>query len=96
MKGYLWNGWNWIHLAGGIIGVQNSPILIGDSIILQVLLTLLLDVLKECGDWLSRAGQVEWMWKIGFDPAGFDIRDILMCCFGIIIGLGLEVLKWRL
>ena len=93
---YLKNGWNWVHLMGGVIGVQNSSILVGDRTIMWILLTLVADILKEVGDYISSQYQVVWMWNIGFDPAGFDVRDVMMCGIGIAIGLGLEVLKWRL
>ena len=86
MVDYLKNGFNWVHLCGGIIGFQNSYLLF-DDLVYKIFFIWFLDVLKEIGDGVAKKYNVKWMFKIGFDPKGFDGRDTLMCALGIVIGI---------
>ena len=91
---YLCNGWNWIHLAGGIIGTWTlSLILFHLPFYTSGTITIIVDIVKELIDQFYKHHQdVEWLGLIGFDKAGGDWRDVGMCLLGIAISITLYLL----
>lgn len=88
---YFLNGWNWTHLFGAyFIATFLAAMWNNTNPIFVLFLTLILDILKETGDTVSKIYKIKWMWTIGFDPAGFDFRDVLMALIGILLA-GIQI-----
>ena len=94
---YLSNGWNTVHGLGGLLTLWFLFFILEWSLLGAVLCAFLPTLLKECGDWIARQYQVKWMFIAGFDPAGFDMRDVVMAIMGTMIGLASMLIKvWSL
>jgi hypothetical protein len=88
---YFLNGWNFVHLFGAyFIATFIAAIWNNANPIFVLILTLVFDILKETGDTVSKIYKIKWMWTVGFDPAGFDLRDVLMALIGILLA-GIQI-----
>jgi len=89
LKKYLADGWSWVHFLCGWLGML-SFYLISDGlkiykIIDSFMITLSIDVAKEALDGIT-SNFPSLRGRYGFDTRGGDIKDILMCLIGILIG----------
>lgn len=84
---YFTNSWNWVHLAWGFWLTVHIVAIMGMHPVKAAFVTLISDVLKETLDTVAARLDSQLMYKLGFDPAGFDMRDVLMCAVGIINSL---------
>jgi len=73
MAEYLANGWNWVWLLCGYIGMG----------FIRWYELLILALAKECLDQLAL--YTGWFVRWGLDPAGFCIWDIVMCGIGMLV-----------
>jgi len=88
---YFKGFWNWVHFFGGITGVFFIVMVIRTltlysitrSVLIAAIATFLIDVCKEILDEIT--ANIEFLsGRFGFDPAGFDLRDVIFCSFGIL------------
>ena len=84
---YFSNGWNWCWVAWGVIGYWGFYFNVFQlSSTTAIFITLVSTLFKEILDEIASIFHIEIMFKIGFDPAGFDLRDLGMTFAGIILG----------
>lgn len=84
MAEYIANGWNFVHLLGGLGGVCMFYLAFRVQAFRSTLIVIAVDISKELGDTISKLSDASFMWYVGFDPAGFDIRDVVMCVIGCV------------
>ena len=84
-KKYFRNGWNTTHLMGA--GLTNWFLfyILDSSWLVAYIIAPIPTILKEIGDEIAKKYQIDWMFKIGFDRAGFDYRDCIMALSGSIL-----------
>jgi hypothetical protein len=85
---YFTNGWNWVHLCYGFwLPVMGAAMFKNTPSYFFLLLALLTDILKEILDQVASFRGSTFMFKLGFDPAGADPKDVGMCSVGILMAL---------
>lgn len=85
---YFTNGWNWVFLLLGYgFPVFFSGFFKSVNPAFFVFGIIILALIKETLDTVAKSLNSSFMYKLGFDPAGFDLRDIVMCIIGTLISL---------
>lgn len=85
---YFTNGWNWVHLCYGFwLPIMGAAMFKNTHPYIFLVLALLTDILKELGDQVASFYRSDFMFKLGFDPAGADSKDVGMCSVGILMAL---------
>ena len=85
---YFLNGWNWVHLLYGFwFPAMGAAMFREIHPYIFLVLALLTDILKELGDQVASYYKSKFMFKVGFDPAGADLKDVGMCSVGILMAL---------
>lgn len=93
MAKYISNGWNTVHLLGGTLTNWFLFFFIKMERDRSAVLAMLPTAFKELGDLIACLTGSKWMAKIGFDPAGPDIRDIVMALIGTVGGYLAIIIK---
>jgi len=89
-KEYFQNGFNWLHFTGAGLA---KFFIFELSLAQSFLFALTPTILKELGDLISKIFIINWMTKIGFDPAGADHRDLIMALVGSVIATLIILIK---
>ena len=91
---YISNGWNWFYLACGTIAwlVSFYKFNIFWYWWASVIGIMFISIAKEVLDEVCKRTGSKWMRFVGFDPAGYDVRDNLMTLIGIGIGIAITLI----
>jgi len=92
-KEYFQNGFNWLHFTGAGLANWILFFIFELSLAQSFLFALTPTILKELGDLISKIFIINWMTKIGFDPAGADHRDLIMALVGSVIATLIILIK---
>ena len=93
LKNYLKDGWSWVHIEGS--GLTNWLLffIFELSLIQSFAFAPIPTLLKELIDQIAKKYQIEFLFKIGFDRAGFDGRDCIMALAGSIVATLIILIK---
>ena len=92
-KEYFQNGWNWVHFEGSGLTHWLLFFIFELSLIQSFAFAPIPTLLKELIDQIAKKYQIEFLFKIGFDRAGFDSRDCIMALVGSIIAILITLIK---
>jgi len=93
MNKYLSNGWNWIHFTGAGLANWFLFFIIGFKLEQALLYAIIPTAIKELGDCIARLINSEFLYRIGFDPAGGDLKDVGMAAIGTFIAFLIIIIK---
>ena len=92
-KEYFQNGFNWLHFTGAGLANWILFFIFELSLAQSFAFAPIPTLLKELIDQIAKKYQIEFLFKIGFDRAGFDGRDCIMALVGSIIAILITLIK---